>query len=425
MKSKIKILKLSPYYYPEHVSSSHLSDDLEEALISAGADIEIYAPRPTRGINDEIRKKYKKIKYEELNQGHIKLHRFSMFDEKRNPIIRGIRYILVNVIQYFMGIKVKGVDVIYAASTPPTQGVLCAKVAKKLSKKYRKKVPFVYNLQDVFPDSLVSAGLTSKGSVIWKIGRKIEDYTYKNADTIIVISEDIKRNITKKGVDESKIRVISNWVDTDEIVPVSKENNILYDEFGLDKNTFKIVYAGNIGKMQGIDMLIDVAVKLKEDAETEIIIFGDGVEKENLIKRIKKEELKNIHIYPLQPSDKVSAVYSLGDVCLVSCKKGLGKGAFPSKTVSIMATGTAIIAAFDNDSELCGIVDKYDIGVCVEPENADEFVEAVNVFKNNRNLLKIKGSNGRKIVENKFSKTICIKEYLRVFGIENINSDKE
>lgn len=411
----MKILKLSPYYYPEQVSSSHLSDDLEEALVKEGIDIEIYAPTPTRGISDDVRNKYKKIKYEEFKDGHIKLHRFNMFPEKRNPIIRGLRYIFVNVIQYFKAIKSKDIDVVYAASTPPTQGMLCAMVAKKLTKKYDKKVSFIYNLQDVFPDSLVSAGLATEGSIIWKLGRKIENYTYKNADTIIVISEDIKNNIIKKGVSESKIKVISNWVDTDEIRPVNEEDNFLYDELGLKKNTFKIVYAGNLGKMQGISMLIDVAIMLKEDKDIEIIIFGNGVEKDTLIKRIQKEELKNIRIYPLQSPDKVSEVYSMGDICLVSCKKGLGKGAFPSKTVSIMATGTPIIAAFDYNSELCSIVEKYDTGVCVEPENASEFVEVVTTLKEDIEQLKDKGINGRKLVENKFSKIICLKEYLKIF----------
>ena len=135
----MKILKLSPYYYPERISSSHLSDDLEEALVKMGNDIEIYAPTPTRGISDEIRRRFKKIKYEELHDGHIKVHRFDMFPEKKNLIIRAFRYILVNCIQYIKASKVKDVDVIYAASTPPTQGVLCGMVKKKIKQNIQRK----------------------------------------------------------------------------------------------------------------------------------------------------------------------------------------------------------------------------------------------------------------------------------------------
>ena len=201
----IKMLKLSPYCFPEQVSSSHLSRDLNAAYADAGIVIENYVPTPTRGVTKEIRQKYKKIKYEERNDGSIIIHRFAMFPEGKNPLQRALRYVCVNVAQYFKGSRAQGIDLIYSASTPPTQGLLCAKVKKKLSKRYGHNVPFVYNLQDIFPDSLVNAKMTRKGSLIWKLGRKIEDYTYRHADRIITISEDFKKNIMDKGVPEEKI----------------------------------------------------------------------------------------------------------------------------------------------------------------------------------------------------------------------------
>ena len=173
----MKILRLAPYFTPEQISSTHLTNDLEQALCAAGFYTEVYCPTPTRGISSEVRAKYKKIKYEEQAGGKIIIHRFSMFREGRNPIGRALRYFLVNLIQYRKGSRAKDVDVILAGSTPPTQGLLCSLVKKKLSRKYKKPVPFVYNLQDIFPDSLVNARMTKKGSFIWKIGRKVEDFT--------------------------------------------------------------------------------------------------------------------------------------------------------------------------------------------------------------------------------------------------------
>ena len=281
---------------------------------------------------------------------------------------------------------------------------------------------YIYNLQDVFPDSLVSAGLASKESIIWKIGRKLENYTYETADTIIVISEDIKQNIIKKGVPENKIEVIPNWVDTNSIKHINKEKNSLYKKFNLKEDTFKVVYAGNLGKMQGIEILIEAAIRLKNDKEIEMIIFGNGSEEDTLLKRIKKENLNNIKIYPLQEPNKVSEVYSLGDLCVVSCKKGLGKGAFPSKTVSIMSTQTPVLAVFDSNSELCNIIKKYDAGVCVDPENVEELVETINKMKANKALLESKGINARKVVEEKFSKKVCLRKYIEVFEKNNIEN---
>ena len=141
----MKELRLSPYYDPEQISSSHLDEDLQRAYAAVGITTEIFCPTPTRGITPEVREQYKKIKYEEKLDGKVIVHRFSMFREGRNPIMRALRYVLVNLIQYFKGAWAEDIDVVYGASTPPTQGVLCALVAKRLSKKHGKKVPFIFN----------------------------------------------------------------------------------------------------------------------------------------------------------------------------------------------------------------------------------------------------------------------------------------
>ena len=168
------------------------------------------------------------------------------------------------------GSKHKDADCIFLVSTPPIQGLLGGLLMKRLN------IPFVYNLQDIFPDSLVGSGLSTKGSLLWKIGRIIENYTYNSADKIIVISEDFKRNIMSKGVAKEKIEVIYNWVDEKAIVPVAKEKNPLYDELDICKDKFNVVYAGNLGNAQNIDIIIDAAQKLLSNQEIVFLIFGSG-----------------------------------------------------------------------------------------------------------------------------------------------------
>ena len=143
---------------------------------------------PCRGISKEVREEYKTKRMEKLYDGKMTLHRFSMYAEGKNPILRALRYVLCWIAQGWKGMRAKDVDCIYLASTPPIQGLLGAFI-----KKFRG-IPFVYNLQDIFPDSLYNNGLANKGGILWKIGRVIENFTYKHADKIIVISEDFKKN---------------------------------------------------------------------------------------------------------------------------------------------------------------------------------------------------------------------------------------
>ena len=181
-----------------------------------------YTPSPCRGIDAETCKKYKRIKREERLDGHLIVHRFSMFAEGENPVFRALRYALCTVKQFNRGVFAKDAhscNVMFVASTPPIQGAMAAMVKKCR----RDHIPFVYNLQDIFPDSLVGTGLAKKDGLLWKIGRRIENFTYRNADKIIVISQDFKRNIMAKGVPEEKIEVIYNWVDENAITPVKDE----------------------------------------------------------------------------------------------------------------------------------------------------------------------------------------------------------
>lgn len=374
----MKILKLSPYYAPERISSSHLSSDLEQAYVDAGFETVVYCPTPTRGITAAERAKYTKIKYEEAYGGAIKIHRFAMFREGRNPIGRAIRYVLVNLVQYHKGTRAKGIDVILGASTPPTQGLLCGLVKKRLSKKYGRQVPFIYNLQDVFPDSLVTAGLAKRGGLLWKIGRKIENYTYRAADAIIVIGEDIKRNIMEKGVSEEKIHVIPNWVDTETTKPVAFADNELAKELQIEDGKFRVVYAGNLGLMQGVDTLIQTAELLQTDDTVEFLIFGKGAAEEKL--KAQAANLPNVRFFPLQPAERVSEVYSLGDCCAVLCKKGTGGAGIPSKTWTIMACGRPLLVSFD-EGELCNTVQAAEAGLCSVAEDAAALAENIKALQ--------------------------------------------
>ncbi len=408
----MRILKLSPYFFPEQISSTHLTDDLHEAFEKNGFKIEVHTPIPTRGVSKEVREKYSKIKHEKLYNGSVSVNRFSMFQEKKNPFLRAIRYILVNFIQYFKGCSSKNIDIIFAASTPPTQGMLCALVKKKLSKKYGYKVPFIYQLQDIFPDSLVNAKLAKKDGILWKIGRMIEDYTYRNSDKIIVISESMKKNILNKGVPENKIEVISNWIDINSVYPILKEENFLFEKLNLSRKEFLVVYAGNFGAAQGTDIIFEVAKKLEKYKNLKFVLFGGGAYFEQA--KQKNKDMRNIVINDLLPLKYVSQVYSLGNIALITCKKGTGMAGMPSKTWSIMACNTPIIASFDINSELEYILKESGSGICVEAEDTEKLKNAIE-SKYKEFLLGIETEvNTREYVKNHASKEVCVNKYIKI-----------
>ena len=306
----MKILGLSSYY-GSTVASSHMGRNRNQAFADEGFDMVLYAPTPSRGLSKEEINRYKKIRVETNFDGHQVVHLYRMFSEGKNPVQRALRYTCSAFIQFFKGVFAKDArscDVMFISSTPPIQGAMAGLVKKCR----RDHIPMVYNLQDIFPDSLVGTGLAKKGGLLWKIGRVIENFTYRNADKIIVISQDFKRNIMAKGVPEEKIEVIYNWVDADAVQPVAKEENPLYEEFGLSREAFTVVYAGNLGNAQNIRIILDAAKRFDDDG-VQFVIFGTGGLEEDIRRRIAEEGLTNVRLLPLQPYERVSHVYSLGD----------------------------------------------------------------------------------------------------------------
>lgn len=404
----MNLLFLDAYYEPEMIAYTHLEKDLLEGLIERKNRIQIICPIPTRGISEQVREKYKHLKYESMYGGRVKIRRFWAPQEGTNPIIRAFRYFWCNFRSLQIAIKLKNVDAVFSNSTPPTQGGLGAMVAKRLSKKYRKKVPFIYNLQDIFPDSLVNTGLTRNGSFLWTIGRRIENYTYKFADKIIVINEGFKRNILDKGVPEAKIEVISNWIDLDSVHPVDRNENKLIEEFSIDPEKFLVIYAGNFGAAQGADIILRAAEKLKGETNIQFVIFGGGAYFEDAKK--EAEKLENVFIHELMPADRISEVYSLGDVALITCKPGTGNTGMPSKTWSIMACNTPIIASFDTDSDLADVLRDSGAGKCVTPGDVDALINEINLSYQKEKLK----YRLRDYVYNHADRRICVEQYINL-----------
>lgn len=403
----MKILFLPAYHYPEITAGSYLSDNLYEALIGAGHEIEIYTPCPTRGISQDERRRYRNIRTERLYDGKMIVHRFPMYREGKNPVSRALRYLLCTAIQCWYGVRSRQADMLFVASTPPIQGAMGGIVSRL------RRLPLVYNLQDIFPDSLVGTGLAAKNSVWWKIGRVIENFTYRHADRIIVISEDFKRNIRDKGVPEEKIHVVYNWVDETAVVPVERAANSLFDLYGLDRNAFYVTYCGNIGLTQNMDMLLETAKELETIEQLRFVLIGEGAYKDAVERKIREDGLKHVTLLPFQPYEKISEVFSLGNVGLVISKPGVGENSVPSKTWSILSAARPVIASFD-ENELKQIVEQYNTGIFTQAGDRKQFTEAILTLYRDRERCLRCGENGRQFILQNLTKQAGTAAYLEV-----------
>lgn len=390
------------YYYPETCAGIYIIDNIMEAAADNGLNSLLTVPTPTRDVLVGATWNRTENKF----NGKTTIKRFHMYGEGKNPICRAFRYLLCEFVQLNYCL-LKKYDVLFIDSTPPIQGLKLPIV------KLFRRVAVIYNAQDIFPDSLVGTGLAKKGGILWKIGRIIENITYKYSDKIIVISEDFKRNIMAKGVPEEKIVVIYNWVDEEAVKAVSREENLLFDRYNLNRDKFYVTYCGNIGLTQNIQMLVEVAKSLESNEDIQFVLIGEGAYKAELEKIIKERNISNITLLPFQPYEEISHVFSLGDVGLVISKPGVGENSVPSKTWSILSASRPVLANFD-ENELKTIVDTHKCGIFTAAGDKVAFTDAILKLYNDRQLCEELGRNGREFIMKNLTREIGTRKYVEV-----------
>ena len=218
-------------------------------------------------------------------------------------------------------------------------------------KAIRQKLPkaiVTFNVQDIFPYNLAITGGLKKNSLVFKILAAEQRYGYKHSDHVITISEDMKDTLVVDGVAADKVEVIYNWSYQDE----PYENvNLAPVSHMFKPDYFNVVYAGNIGVMQNVDILIEAAKLMKEDKSVWFHIIGNGVYKEKLEARAKDYRITNISFWSMQPPELAPAIYSAADVNVIPLVKDVYRTALPSKTATCLACQKPIIFAIGQESK--------------------------------------------------------------------------
>lgn len=237
-------------------------------------------------------------------------------------------------------------------------------------------VPVTYNVQDIFPDNAGFSGSLKKGSLPYKVLAKIQKYAYKKADHVITISEDMRDQLIADGVSAEKTEVIYNWSYRD--TPYRAEEmdcTVARSLFPAEK--FNVVYAGNIGVMQNVDILLQTAASMKEEENVVFHILGDGAYKEKLQQFAQQMELSNVLFHPMQSSELAPSLYVTADVNVIPLVKEIYRTALPSKTATCLACGKPVIFCIGKEAKFAQLAEKEAGCVCLDSDDPLALKEAI------------------------------------------------
>ena len=253
----------------------------------------------------------------------------------------------------------------------------------KVLQKRMSNTPVIFNIQDLFPENAVYSGKITPGSIPYKFFSWTQKYAYKKADAIVTISEDIKDELKSIGVDEGKVEVVYNWSYQDKPFDLGLSTNKEIRRM-LPQETFNVVYAGNIGVMQNVEVVIEAA-RHSKDANIVFHVFGDGTYKQKLIEKAKN--LNNVRFWPMQPVEKAPILYSCADVNIIPLAENIYRTALPSKTATCLAVHTPIVFCIGEKSKFARHANEAtgcpSVG-CNDPEG---LLTAINNIRNKKIII--------------------------------------
>ncbi len=260
-----------------------------------------------------------------------------------------------------------------------------------------KRAPFVFHVQDLQPDAAVGLGML-KPSLLTKALYWLESFAYRKAALVSGICAGMMRAFERKGVPSSKTYLFFNGV---EIATASASATPMAGVFrsshGLGPDAFLAIYSGNLGVKQGLGILLDAAALVTKKS-VRIVICGDGAERTHLEATAKARGLGNVVFLPLQPTEKYQQMLADADVSLITQQSGTGQFFFPSKLLSNLSAGKAVVTVADPDSELALAQIAGSFGFNVLPSRPDQLAQLLESLADRRSELPALGENGRAFV---------------------------
>jgi colanic acid biosynthesis glycosyl transferase WcaI len=341
--------------------------------------------------------------------GSMQIYRISTraASNKASVVQRLLNYASFSALSLYQGALLPKHDIILVPSPPLSNGVIAEFIS------LLRGTPFVYNVQDIWPDVAVRAGVL-KNRIIIQMLKKMERFVYERAAGITVISDGFKRNLQEKGVPDKKISVIPNFIDIDFVTPQPKDN-LFSQKFKL-ANRFVVLFAGNMGFSQGLETVIDTARLLKDVPDIQFLMVGNGAGRSKAETYLKNLALENVRFLPFQPHEDLPSMYGAADLCLIPLRRGFTNDSVPCKLFTIMAAGKPAVAAVDRESDTWRLLERAKCGLCVEPEAPQSIADAILYYFRNPMAVSEAGENARRFVEAEFDPAVLAENYLEAFA---------
>lgn len=396
----MKFAILSQYYPPEVGAPQARLSELATALIRRGHQVIVLTTMPSYPVG-RIYEGYHGLYRREQRDG-VNVIRTLVYPTQSASLIRR----LANYFSFVTSSSVLGAfllarpDYLLVESPPLFLGLA------GLWLSWLKGARLIFNVSDLWPQSVVDLGMLRKDSFAYRISAKLEALFYRNAWLVTGQSKSILANINERFPDCPTFHLL-NGVDTTRFKP---ERRTEAARSILSHNGSCVaLYAGLHGLAQGLDQVLAAAEIMGEGSQVEFVLIGDGPEKKRLVKEARDRSIANVAFLEMSAAKDIPALLASADVALVTLKTYIS-GAVPSKLYEAMASGLPVVLVADG--EAAEIVRHHNVGITVRPGDVHGLIKALQALINDPTLRRRLGENGRRVAEKYFDRTIIADRFI-------------
>jgi glycosyltransferase involved in cell wall biosynthesis len=407
----MRILYVSQYFPPEMGAPAARVYELSRRWVAAGHQVTVltgFPNHPTGVIPPDYRRWWRRGTMREEVDGIDVVRTWLYPAPNRRPWER-----ILNYTSFFASAAVRGLalprpDVVIATSPQLLVGLTGWWLARV------KRCPFVLEVRDLWPESLVASGVGHESSALVRTLARLAAFLYRRAARIVVVTEAFKTELTSRlGVPGDRIDVVENGVETDQFVPRA-DRDVLRWQLGLD-GRFVAAYIGTLGYAHGLETVLRAAEEIQGMGGPDVLflLVGEGADRGRLEQLAAQARLANVRFMDQQPREVVPTLINAADVCLVTLRRApLFRTVLPSKMLEFMACGRPVVLGVDGYAR--ALLERAGAGVFVEPENAGALATAVVQLARDPTRRSQLGENGRRFVASHFSRAATARRYLEM-----------
>src|SRR6516225_7530633 len=395
-----RLIFVNRFFFPDHSATSQILSDLAFHLASAGRDVHVVTG--TQLYDDaEAALPVKEI----INGVHV--HRVSSTGFGRGKLIgRSIDYLSFyrSMWRSLVALAQKG-DIVVAKNDPPLTSMIAMAAAR------RNGARLVNWLQDIYPETAVELGVPFMRGPVASSLTALRNRSLRQAEATVVVGDLMARKVESLGAPVSRVHVVSNWCNDEEIQPVAQSKNPLRQAWGL-ADQFVLGYSGNLGRAHEFQTVLAAAERLRNEPHFIFLMIGGGKRFEELARAVKRQGLaRSFRFIPYQEQKMLSYSLAVADAHWLSLNPRLEGLIVPSKFYGIAAVGKPIIVIGNKDGEIARLVQQHGCGIVVAPGDAEGLVDALRLLSNAPDTISEMGRRARAMLDGHFSRQQALQRW--------------